>query len=65
VEAIKELVKSGVERNNIEIITAHERQKMLLKKMLEDAKIPDIYITTPNESMEKDIVFVSLDNCRR
>ena len=60
VEAIKELVKSGVERNNLEIITAHERQKMLLKKMLEDAKIPDIYITTPNESMEKDIVFVSL-----
>ncbi len=60
VEAIKELVKSGVERNTIEIITAHERQKMLLIKMLEDAKIPDIYITTPDESMEKDIVFVSL-----
>ncbi|MEA3313846.1 MAG: AAA domain-containing protein [Caldisericota bacterium] len=60
VEAIKELVKSGVERNNIEVITAHERQKMLLIKMLEDAKIPDIYISTPNESMEKDIVFVSL-----
>lgn len=60
VETIKELVKSGIERNNIEVITAHEKQKMLLIKMLEDAKIPDIYITTPDESMEKDIVFVSL-----
>ncbi len=59
-EAIKELVKSGVERNTIEVITAHQRQKMLLEKMLEDAKIPDIYVTTPDEAMEKDIVLVSL-----
>ena len=58
-EVIKQFVKSGTKRESIGVITAFERQEMLLKSLLFNAKIPDIYVSTPDESMEKDIVLVS------
>ncbi len=58
-EAIRQFVKGGAKREGIGVITAFERQEMLLKKLLIDAKIPDVYVSMPSESMEKDVILVS------
>jgi hypothetical protein len=64
IEAIKEFIKAGIERRNIGVIVPYERQKALIESLLEQSKIPDIRVSEPQETMEKDVIFISFTNTK-
>ncbi len=64
--AAKEFTKAGAKHSQIEIIVPYERQKAYIEYLLEKEKSgKDILVALPNESMEKDIVILSLTDTKK
>ncbi len=63
---VKEFAKSGVTHSRMEIIVPYERQKAYIKHLLKkEGNGNDIEVALPSESVEKDIVIISLTDTKR
>lgn len=60
VNIVSEFIKSGVDRSSIGVIAPFERQKALIKKLLEEKKISDVGVFEPNEAEEKEVIIVDI-----
>ncbi|NIA10275.1 MAG: hypothetical protein GWP10_11255 [Nitrospiraceae bacterium] len=63
--AVKEFIKSGIERKNIGIIVSYERQKAYIEQLLKNSKISEIQVMLPEKSIEHDIIFVSFTDVHK
>jgi hypothetical protein len=63
--ACKEFLKSGINSHSIGIITPYERQKAYIKKMLDISELSNIHVSLPENSLEKDIIFISFTNTHK
>ncbi len=64
-EAVREFLKAGANPDQIGIIVPYERQEAYIKHLFAENKVPEVLVSRPDESEEKDIIFILFTDTRK